>query len=132
MLNLICFFYLRAFKFPYCGCRLDSMKINKRILFSGHSQQDKSASDELLQSIDDWWSAFRDNCNEIVSFFEGRSSLVLPEFMHDHLGAVDERLMWEFGPAAKGQGHRLVVTPEANAFLRPLVNLLIERAPDIK
>ena len=51
--------------------------------------------------------------------------------MHERLGAIDERLMWEFGPALKQKGHRLIITPEAEHGLRPIVHTLVERAPQI-
>jgi hypothetical protein len=51
--------------------------------------------------------------------------------MHDHLGAVDPGLMWEYGAAVRQPGHRLVITPEQRKWLRPLVRSLLERAPKI-
>jgi hypothetical protein len=51
--------------------------------------------------------------------------------MAQHLGAIDERLMWEYGPAVVSEGHRLVITPEANRFLRPLLDTLLEKAPQV-
>jgi hypothetical protein len=52
--------------------------------------------------------------------------------MQEHLGAIHESLMWEFGPAVRGEGHRLVITPEGNHHLRPLVNAVLSRAPEVK
>ena len=49
------------------------------------------------------------------------------EWMHRQLGAVDERIMWEFGPSEGG--HRLVLTPEVHRNLRPMVETMLERAP---
>jgi hypothetical protein len=49
--------------------------------------------------------------------------------MEKHLQAINPHLMWEFGPAAQGQGHRLVITPESKHPLRPLVRAILERAP---
>ncbi len=50
--------------------------------------------------------------------------------MHDTLQAVHPNLMWEYGRGLHG-GHRLVVTPEAEHGLRPLVEVLIARAPTL-
>src|SRR5262249_11133337 len=47
------------------------------------------------------------------------------------LGAIHPKLMWEFGRAVRNGGHRLVVTPEAEHQLRPLVRIMLERAPAI-
>ncbi|MGA2496632.1 MAG: hypothetical protein ABSH20_02765 [Tepidisphaeraceae bacterium] len=51
--------------------------------------------------------------------------------MEDHLQSIDPRLMWEFGPAVSGDGHRLVITPESNRQLRPLVDSVLNRAPKL-
>src|SRR5262249_55224530 len=41
-------------------------------------------------------------------------------------------LMWEYGPAVKQQeGFRLVITPESQRYLRPLVRTILERAPKL-
>ncbi len=50
-----------------------------------------------------------------------------PDF--EHLGAIDTALMWEFGPAIRGEGHRLVITPESRRDLRPLVRRILGLAP---
>lgn len=50
--------------------------------------------------------------------------------MGANLQAIDPGLMWEFGPGL-GSGHRLVITPEANRQLRPLVHEIVARAPAI-
>src|SRR5262249_27229430 len=49
-----------------------------------------------------------------------------------HLQSIHPHLMWEFGPAVNGDGHRLVITPEAAKHLRPLTETILERAPNIK
>jgi hypothetical protein len=51
--------------------------------------------------------------------------------MHDHLGAIDPNLMWEYGRAVRQSGHRLVITPEHRKWLRPVVRSLLERAPKL-
>ncbi|MFT7642765.1 MAG: hypothetical protein ACI9G1_004523 [Pirellulaceae bacterium] len=84
---------------------------------------------EKLAQIDAWWAAFQANENRLSDLFAGRDQWDLADWMTRHLGAIDERLMWEFGPAVSGGGHRLVITPEAHRFLRPLLNTLIEKAP---
>jgi hypothetical protein len=50
--------------------------------------------------------------------------------MQQHLQRIDPRLMWEFGPGAN-QGHRLIITPEGEHHLRPLVSEIIARAPQL-
>ncbi len=48
--------------------------------------------------------------------------------MERELNTISQDLMWEYGPAVSGNGHRLVITPEAKMHLRPMVQTLIERA----
>ena len=92
----------------------------------GHQSAEQTA---VHRAIERWWSAFRANAAQIDSMFRQGAQLDLPAFMHEHLAAVDERLMWEFGPALRGGKHRLVVTPERVRHLRPLVDELLSRAP---
>jgi hypothetical protein len=50
--------------------------------------------------------------------------------MQEHLQSIEPRLMWEFGPGTAG-GHRLVITAEGEHQLRPLVDEIIARAPQL-
>lgn len=86
-----------------------------------------------IRDIDAWWDAFRGAAPRIVESFDSRSAhpvIDLPRWMLDHLGAVDDQLMWEFGPALRGKKHRLVITPESTRRLRPLCDQLLTRAPE--
>lgn len=82
-----------------------------------------------IERIDRWWHEFEATTGRLDDFFRGRERWDLPRWMSDHLHAVDPRLMWEFGPGAQGDGHRLVITPELERQLRPMVQTLLERAP---
>jgi hypothetical protein len=91
-----------------------------------------AAREEVLARIDRWWRAFTETAPRVDDYFHGRERWDLGEWMHEHLGAVDERLMWEFGPGTRGgHGHRLVVTPESERQLRPLVEVVLSRAPEL-
>jgi hypothetical protein len=87
---------------------------------------------EKQRQINAWWSEFAKRTDDLDEVFSGRSDWDLPGWMNEHLQPIDEGLMWEFGPAVRGEGHRLVITPEANRHLRPLVNTLLTRAPEIQ
>lgn len=82
-------------------------------------------------AIDAWWRAFQSKASDLDALFHRKSEWDLPRWMHDHLGAIDPGLMWEYGQAVRGPGHRLVVTPEQRKWLRPVVRSLLERAPKI-
>ncbi|HYQ04170.1 MAG TPA: hypothetical protein VER96_36110 [Polyangiaceae bacterium] len=85
----------------------------------------------LLLAMDRFWQQFSRTEPEIVRTFKRQADLDIAEFMRQHLSAIDQRLMWEFGPAVRVDGHRLVVTPESDRELRPLVDVLLSRAPSL-
>ncbi len=55
----------------------------------------------------------------------------LPDWMERNLGTISKDLAWQFGPAVREAGHRLVVTPETQHHLRPLVSRMLNRAPKL-
>ena len=79
--------------------------------------------------IEEWWVAFRANTENITANFKRQNEFDLMGFMQRYLSAIDSRLMWEFGPPLKGGTHRLVITPESEHHLRPLVSRILARAP---
>jgi hypothetical protein len=85
----------------------------------------------MTDPIANWWDAFESAAPHIDGYFRGKEAFDLPAWMEEHLGAVHPELMWEFGPAVKGEGHRLVITPETRRDLRPLVREMLRRAPAI-
>ncbi|MFL5342222.1 MAG: hypothetical protein ACJ8F7_18910 [Gemmataceae bacterium] len=94
--------------------------------------QDRPAArrrQEVLAKIDSWWEAFRGKAAALDELFRGQSNWEVAPWMTRHLGDIDARLTWEFGPDHVTGGHQLVVTPESHKQLRPLVATLIDRAP---
>jgi hypothetical protein len=85
---------------------------------------------DILERIDHWWEEFRTKTPDLDDLFAGRRKWDLPKWVHDHLQTINKRLMWEFG--RQSSGHYLVITPEANKHLRPLVETILERAPRIE
>jgi len=103
-----------------------------RWLFADPTNADEAAHlKRTVAAIDHWWQAFQAKAKDIDKMFRGKSEWNVPQFMEDTLQAIDPRLMWEFGGATRGKGHRLVITPESHRELRPLVGALLERAPKI-
>lgn len=84
---------------------------------------------ELERLVAAWWSAFADRAGALRDLFARRSQWDLPAWMSETLQAVDAGLMWEFGPALRTKGHRLVITPESRRDLRPLVRYVLRQAP---
>jgi hypothetical protein len=85
----------------------------------------------LLLAIDRFWQQFEQVAPELKKTFAREADVDVPEFMERTLGAVDQRLCWEFGRSVHGEGHRLVITPESVRELYPLVDVLLARAPTI-
>ena len=103
-----------------------------RWLFADPNNAEEAAYvKETVAAIDHWWQAFQSKATDIDKVFSGTSSFKLPQFMEDTLQAIHPSLMWEFGKAVQGSGHRLVITPESKRFLRPLVRTILERAPKL-
>jgi len=86
-----------------------------------------------LGRIEAWWTAFAAAAPRLEAFFRRRDAWDLAAWMREHLGGIDERIMWEFGPSTLGDdGHRLVLTPEGEHRLRPLVEAVLARAPALE
>ena len=96
-------------------------------------RKETKARTAKLKAIDAWWKALAAKVDDLDALFSGRGKKWdLPTFMHRKLGAVDERLMWEFGrPLGKKGLFRLVITPEDELALRPLTELVLARAPKL-
>lgn len=92
---------------------------------------DAHARRNTIWRIDAWWKEFEAKTDEIESLFTRDAEWDLPEWMATHLQAVHPQLMWEYGPAVRGNGRRLVITPESARHVRPLTATLLERAPQI-
>ena len=87
----------------------------------------------VLNQIDAWWAEFTRQADRIARHYEPcvGSPFDLPGFMSEHLHAVHPGLVWEFGPALRGPGLRLVLTCANRRDLRPLTDTLVARAPDL-
>ena len=88
-------------------------------------------SSQLSDRIGRWWSCFQEKAPALGRLFNAEEEWDLPEWMQRNLQAISPHLMWEFGPAANGAGHRLVITPEYRRDLRPLVARILDRAPGL-
>jgi hypothetical protein len=84
---------------------------------------------DVTARIDAWWRAFDQHAADLEAACRGKASFDIPAFMAQHLHAVDDSLCWEYGPALRGDGFRLVITPEGRHELRPMVATLLQRAP---
>jgi hypothetical protein len=92
---------------------------------------ERSERSVVLSKIDSWWRDFDAKRDDITAHFKQRAKWDLAGWMERNLQAIDPNLCWEFGPAVRGAGHRLVITPESAHHLRPLVRVILERAPGL-
>lgn len=101
--------------------------------FPDPADLEEAAKRQRIQSqIQTWWQAFEGRVADLEALFASADDWDLPAWMQSSLQAIDPNLMWEYGPAAKGLGHRLVVTPEAHRHLRPLVDQILASAPQVR
>jgi hypothetical protein len=94
------------------------------------SPEEGRARAAALARIEEWWQAFSARTDDLERFFDNQAQWDLAGWMQQHLQGIDPRLMWEFGPGVD-QGHRLIITPEGEHHLRPLVDEIITRAPQL-
>jgi len=88
--------------------------------------------DRVVRQIHDWWQKFTDKADDIDALFRQSADWDLAEWMQQQLQSIHPELMWEFGPAINTKGHRLVITPEINAELRPLAEAIVNQAPSLR
>jgi hypothetical protein len=93
--------------------------------------QEAAHKQRTVAAMDQWWRAFQAKATDLDALFHRKAEWDIVTWMQDHLGAVDPRLCWEYGSAVRQPGHRLVITPEGNRWLRPMVGTLLERAPKV-
>src|SRR6187200_2521240 len=85
-----------------------------------------------VAAIDNWWAQFQAKREKIENAFKPRSRYDLPKLMEQTLQAIHPGLMWEYGVGVKNpSGRRLVITPESQRYLRPMVRTILERAPQL-
>lgn len=97
--------------------------------FTPGERPDEDARRAMVgNQIGAWWEAFAAKAEDLDRMFNGQGDWDLVAWMERTLQRIDARLMWEFGPGSPG-GHRLVITPEADHHLRPLVDEILARAP---
>jgi hypothetical protein len=96
---------------------------------AGESPHEDEQRAQQVARIDLWWRAFEAQCASLDRLFNDEARWDLVGWMRENLQAIHPRLMWEFGPGTN-RGHRLIITPEAEHHLRPLVEEIIARAPN--
>lgn len=104
-----------------------------RIVYADRKNPEEAAAlAELEGRIDAWWAEFAKKSKDLPHLFRTGGELGdLLKWMTASLRAIIPSVCWEFGPAIKGNGFRLVITPETRHQDRPPVDLLLARAPKL-
>ena len=85
----------------------------------------------VLLGVDRFWQRFTLAAPQLVATFARHAEFDIPGFMEQHLSTVDSRLMWEYGPPLRDGEQRLVITVESERQVRPLLDALLARAPQL-
>lgn len=102
-----------------------------RWIYFNDNPEEAAEREAVVIKIDAWWRAFAAKLDDLRAHFKGKARWDLPRWMDDNLSPIHPKIMWEYGPAVHGDGHRLVLTPETEHELRPLVAKVLERAPSL-
>jgi hypothetical protein len=94
-----------------------------------HDHEENAARHAVESRIERWWSAFAEHASEVHDSINDDSEFDVSTFMRGSLEQIDQRLGWEL--ATSDDGDLLVITPEHRLQLRPLVDAIIARAPQI-
>ena len=97
-----------------------------RFIYSDRSFQEEQR-ENIFNMINDWWDEFSRRQSDIISLFKNEVEWDLAAWIQENLQKINQDLMWEFGPGIEKE-YRLVITPESNTYLRPLVT---EKATDL-
>lgn len=98
-----------------------------RWIYFNDNPQEAAEREAIVAKIDAWWRAFEGKVDDLRAHFKGKARWDLPQWMDDNLHPIHPKIMWEYGPAVRVDGHRLVLTPESAHELRPLVAKILER-----
>ena len=97
------------------------------------NSEERGQREQITAAMDQWWQAFIANKENLQAAFSagGQGTFDVAGFTNAHLNPIVEGLCWEYGRAIRKDGHRLVVTPEGDHHLVPLVRELLRRAPEL-
>ena len=94
--------------------------------------EDTAQRDYMDDQINNWWIAFYQHHEQLAVELKKGGGEFLSEFMQEHLQSKVIDIAWEFGFNQQTQKYQLVLTPEDDLDLRPLVDNLIARAPQLE
>jgi hypothetical protein len=84
-----------------------------RWIYFNDNTREAAEREAIVARIDAWWRAFEGKVDDLRAHFKGKARWDLPQWMDDNLHPIHPRIMWEYGPAVRVDGFRLVLTPES-------------------
>ena len=100
--------------------------------YDPNNTTDLANRNQYNERIERWWEAFQRDQHRLCQKISQEAEWDVAAWMAENLDPIHPQLKWEYGPAVNGQGHRLVITPEAATYLRPLTESILEQAPHIE
>ncbi len=94
--------------------------------------EDKGLRNHQEDQMNNWWIAFYQGRIKLGEELITGAADFLNEFMREHLQSKVLDIAWELGFDQATKKYQLVLTPEDDLYLRPMVESLISRAPRLK
>jgi len=94
--------------------------------------EDSALRDQWVDQMNNWWIAFYQQHEQLSAKFKEGNTEFLSEFMQENLQSKVIDIAWEFSYDDDKKKNQLILTPEDDFYLRPLVESLINRAPQLK
>ncbi len=94
--------------------------------------EDNDLRDHQEDQMNNWWIAFYQHRLKLGEELKTGTADFLSQFMREHLQSKVLDIAWELGFDHATQKYQLVLTPEDDLHLRPTVESLISRAPQLE
>lgn len=93
---------------------------------------DTALRDYWEDQMNNWWIAFYQHHAQLEAELKTGDDAFLSKFMAEHLQSKVVDIAWEFGFDKGTKKYQLVLTPEDDLELRPMIESLIARAPRLE
>lgn len=95
----------------------------------GAVKEEKESYDRTTDRIRAFLPMLQGDWQKLIAYVRSNKTDELAYWMNRHLGAVDEQLMWEFGPSTdKPTEYRLCISHEGRYELEPIIETIVSAA----
>ena len=106
---------------------------NHRWIYADNSNPEElELKQQTIKKIDKFWRAFKKDSNRLSSTKELNYQQFVVDWFGKNLKPIDKYIMWELGPGRGETQNILTLTAESHKELRPIIDTIIERAPQMK